>query len=283
MFYNADRGFPAPGWRLGFGAIQGINNGGNIGPYTNSITGKASFLYLQPDGTRRDLAYNSATGKYESYDSSYLDFDATTKILRTTNGTQITFGVSATASGDYQFLPTQIKDRNGNFLTIVYKQLSNNDTVLDYVLDTLGRRIDFYYANNRLTEIRQDRNGTLFKYAIIDYTAVTLSGTFSSVPTRDLSGTTVYLPSRITYPTGVNLRFLHNSYGQVTKVEKWVPTLSGQGTERMVAYSSLTHGSAVDRSPSLTTRGENAENWLNTTSSWNYSGYESSFTYSYAK
>jgi hypothetical protein len=48
--------------------------------------------------------------------------------------------VSATASGDYQFLPTQIKDRNGNFLTIVYKQLNNNDTVLDYVLDPLGRR-----------------------------------------------------------------------------------------------------------------------------------------------
>ena len=63
MFYNAERGFPAPGWRLGFGAIQGVNNSGNIGPYTNSITGKASFLYLQPDGTKRDLAYNSTSGK----------------------------------------------------------------------------------------------------------------------------------------------------------------------------------------------------------------------------
>ncbi len=70
MFYNAERGFPAPGWRLGFGAIQGVNNSGAIGPYTNSITGNASFLYIQPDGTKRDLAYNSTSGKYESYDSS---------------------------------------------------------------------------------------------------------------------------------------------------------------------------------------------------------------------
>ena len=221
MFYNAERGFPAPGWRLGFGALQGLNNGGNIGPYTNAITGKASFLYLQPDGTKRDLAYNSATGKYESYDSSYLDFDASSKILRTTNGTQITFGTSATASGDYQFLPTQLKDRNGNFITIVYKQLSNNDTVLDYVIDTLGRRIDFYYQNNRLTEIRQDRNGTIFKYAIIDYTAVTLNASFYSMPNQDVSGTTVYVPSRITYPTGVNLRLFYTSYGQVHLIEKW--------------------------------------------------------------
>ncbi len=276
MFYNAERGFPAPGWRLGFGAIQGVNNGGNIGPYTNSITSKASFLYIQPDGTKRDLAYNATSGKYESYDSSYLDFDASSKILRTTSGTQITFGTSATASGDYQFLPTQIKDRQGNFLTIVYKQLSNNDTVLDYVVDTLGRRIDFYYQNNRLTEIRQDRNGTIFKYAIIDYTAITLNASFYNLSTytysnQDVSGTTVYVPSRITYPTGVNLRFAYNSFGQVNQVEKWVPTLSGQGSERRIAYTTLALATLlVDRSPYLLSRGETAENGGFGTFSYSY-------------
>ena len=175
LAFNLDKGFPGPGWRIGFGAIQGVNNSGNIGPYTNSVTGKQSLIYLTPDGTRHDLAYNSVSGLYESYDSSYLDFNLTTKVLRTTGGTQVTFAEAATASGDYQFLPTQIKDRNGNFLTIVYKTLLNNDRAIDYVLDTLSRRIDFYYENNRLREIRQDRNGTIFKYAVIDYAPVTLN------------------------------------------------------------------------------------------------------------
>jgi Subtilase family len=236
MVYNADRGNVAPGWRIGFGAMQGINSSGQVGPYSNSVTGKQSFLYLQPDGTRRDLAYNATTLKYESYDSSYLNFDATTKILKTTSGSQIKFNVSATAAGEYQLLPTEIKDRNGNFITVTYKLLSNNDTVIDYITDTLGRRIDFYYVSNKLTEIRQDRNGTIFKYLVIDYTAVTLANGFTATagywnyvydpdtgdlissnwvpPTSfsmDVSSTTAYLPSRLTYPTGTNLRMFYTS------------------------------------------------------------------------
>ncbi len=290
MFYNADKGFPGPGWRLGFGAIQGINNSGAIGPYTNAVTGKNSFLYLQPDGTRRDLAYNATTQKYESYDSSYLEFDAATKVLRTTNGTRITFGVAATASGDYQFLPTEIKDRNGNFITIVYKSLSNNDTVLDYVLDTLGRRIDFYYQSNRLTEIRQDRNGTIFKFAVLDYTAVTLNASFAYGMTNDVSSTTAYLPTRITYPTGVNVRLYYTSYGQVHTLEKWVPTISGQGNERKIAQTLLNLGSVGaasypanalfqtyangggDRSPAFDRRQESAEDWLSPAAYWSTNG-----------
>jgi hypothetical protein len=89
MFFNPDKGNPAPGWRIGFGAIQGINSGGNVGPYTNGVTGKASFLYITPDGTRHDLAYNSTSALYESYDSSYLDFNASTNVLRTTGGTRV--------------------------------------------------------------------------------------------------------------------------------------------------------------------------------------------------
>ena len=128
----------------------------------------------------------------------------------------------------------------------MYKQLSNNDTVIDYLTDTLGRRIDFFYQSNRLTEIRQDRNGTIFKYLVLDYTPVTLAGSFIAVPaggywdedynwvptpptmsSLDVSTTTAYLPSRLTYPTGTNLRFYYTSYGQIHKWEKWVPTITG--------------------------------------------------------
>ena len=146
----------------GSGGGNGGSGGGNggssdpISSFTSTLTNKPSFTYLQPDGTRRELALNATTGLYESYDASWLEFNLTTKVLRTTDGTQVTFGEASTLSGDFQYLPTQIKDRNGNFLTIVYKTLSNNDRVLDYVLETAGRRLDFYYESNRLREIRQD-------------------------------------------------------------------------------------------------------------------------------
>ena len=319
MVYNTDRGNVAPGWRIGFGAIQGINNGGQVGPYSNSITGKQSFLYLQPDGTRRDLAYNATTLKYESYDSSYLQFDAATKILKTTSGSQIKFNVSATAAGEYQLLPTEIKDRNGNFISVAYKLLTNNDTVIDYLTDTLGRRIDFYYVSNKLKEIRQDRNGTIFKYVEIDYTAVTLANGFTATegytqntydpdtgdwtgsywvpPTMfslDVSSTTAYLPSRLTYPTGTNLRMYYTSYGQIHKFEKWVPTIAGQGTERIIArtrvgltsvggtsYPASTIWSegasgASGYCPFFTRRNENNENWLSNyynTPNWSTNQY----------
>ena len=241
--FNADKGFPGPGWRL-FGAIQGISNGGNIGPYANSTTGRQSFIYIAADGTRHDLAYNSVSGLYESYDASWLDFNAATKVLRATDGTKITFGVSATASGDFQLLPTQIKDRHGNFITIAYKTLSSSDSVVDYLLDTLGRRIDFYYENNRLREIRQDRGGVLWKYVIISYQPVTISFDPQNLPATDpaaMNGAQIYLPARITYPTGHNLRFAYTTRGQIWKIEKWVPGIAGQGAERVIAQTSFNY------------------------------------------
>lgn len=292
IFFNADKGFPGPGWRVGFGAIQGVNNSGAIGPYTNGVTGKSSFLYLAPDGTRRDLAYNSTSGLYESYDSSYIDFNATSKVLRTSDGTQVSLTTSVTANGDYQFLPAQIKDRNGNYISITYRTLSNNDVVIDYITDTAGRQIDFYYQSNRLIDIRQDRAGTLYKFAILDYEPVTVATNFTSL-TLDpstITSTQVYLPTRITYPSGANLRFYYTSYAQMYLLEKWAPTVSGQGTERRVAYTRFnlpsyngtsyptntlvtSDASGQTDNPRFTTRAEQAENWQ--------SGTAQDYTYAY--
>ena len=129
------------------------------------MTGKQSFLFLAPDGTRHDLAYNPTSGLYESYDASYIDFNLSSRILRFANGTTLLFNISN--FNTYQFaLPTVIKDRNGNQINVAYKFLSpTNDLVIDYVTDTLARRIDFVYTSNRLTAIQQNRNGTLFNFA----------------------------------------------------------------------------------------------------------------------
>jgi hypothetical protein len=41
-----------------------------------------------------------------------------------------------TATGDGQFLPTRIRDRNRNVIKIYYKTIDNGDRVIDYIIDT---------------------------------------------------------------------------------------------------------------------------------------------------
>src|SRR5262245_56069872 len=206
MVFNADKGFRAPGWRLGFGAILVKSQAAPT--YSDSVTGKASVIYMAPDGARNDLAYNPTTSSYESYDSTYLRFDLATRILRAPDGTQFHFAADSFANGDARFLPTLIKDRNGNFINIYYRTLTNNSVVLDYVIDTAGRRIDFNYQNNRLVSVSQNRNGATFYFVRLDYAPFTIQTDFGGMATdpANINGTQVYFPVRITYPNGLNFR-----------------------------------------------------------------------------
>lgn len=291
MVFNADRGFPAPGWRMGFGAIQIHTN--TTGHYLNTITGKYSIVYLEPNGVRRDMARNASTGWYETYDSSYLMFDAVAQILYFPNGTQMRFGAYSYSPNnrDYQALPVQIKDRNGNFVDIYYKTLDNEKVVINYVVDTAGRRIDFNYKDsngnptNRLTSISQNRGGSVFTYVYIDYQPKTIQAPFDSslaIDPPNINNTQVWLPSRLTYPTGANFRFIYNSYGQMTEINKFVPAINGQGaTERQVALTRFGNEALNDPPtdcPRFTSRGEGAENWQ--TGSPSYPGMTSVYSYS---
>jgi hypothetical protein len=61
--------------------------------------------------------------------------------------------------------------------------------------------------------------------------------------------------SRVTYPTGVNLRFSYNNYGRINNIARWVPYIAGQNAERQVAATSFSG------STTITGRTETAENW----------------------
>ncbi|MGH9842125.1 MAG: RHS repeat domain-containing protein, partial [Blastocatellia bacterium] len=197
--------------------------------------------------TRHDLAHNSATGRFESYDSSYIAFDAAQQILYFPNGLKMKYGAYSYDPNtyDHQALPIEIKDRNGNFITINYKTLTFSSSpqrtkvVPDYLIDTAGRRIDFNYQNNRLTSISQNRGGAVFTYAYIDYRPVTIQTNYTNTDPANINGTQVYFPSRITYPTGVNFRFNYTGYGQIDVIEKWVPAIAGQGAERKIASTTF--------------------------------------------
>jgi len=189
------------------------------------------------------------TGLYESYDSSYMDFDVSTKILRLVNGIRIWFTQLNRASDPVtgvnlsnQWLPTTIADRNGNYISITYTQLTNTNReyAISTIVDTLGRTVEFHYTNNRLTDIGQTRSGTWHSFMTIGYQDVTVHTSFSSPLAVDgpSNGSDVWVPYLLTYPTGHYYVLDYTSYAQAYLIEKWVPAVQGQSTSpRRVSYT----------------------------------------------
>lgn len=141
--YDADRGWPAPGWALGFGKIIGLNTQGS--------------LLLEPDGTRHSLTGTITTyGSYTFFngktaDGTFIDYSTTSYqgVVNSgqaiyPNGTVIDYGAPANAA----VFPILITDANGNYVTVTYR--SNRGPDIDTITDTLGRVINFHYDPNGL-------------------------------------------------------------------------------------------------------------------------------------
>ena len=147
--YDNDRGWPAPGFNLGFGKLlgMGVYNGGMLVDadgtrhgYTGSITfyswGTYGVMHTT-DGSFIDYTYWTGTGGGITWAQARL-----------ANGTVINYG----APGPGGVYPTSIEDPNGNYITITY--VNNTGPRIQTVTDTLNRSILFYYDyNNLLTAI----------------------------------------------------------------------------------------------------------------------------------
>ena len=150
MSFNDDRGFPAPGFRLGFPTIQL--------PFFNSETGKNAYLLIAPDGSRTELRETTDPNFYESADSAHLLLDVTLltnpvdpkMILRSTDGSQLTYKFFAQS-----YECTEIKDRNGNYITINYNTSGPAIGRIANIHDTLNRVITFNYEDGLLSSITQ--------------------------------------------------------------------------------------------------------------------------------
>ncbi|HKX27213.1 MAG TPA: S8 family serine peptidase [Blastocatellia bacterium] len=295
--FNPDNGLLGPGWSLGLGKLLGdvpASGETSIPPFWHSDLSKYAYLWVEPDGTRRILAGTNATADhvYKSIDSSHIEYNNSTGILWLSDGTQIKF-TTPTGSGGAavgkELLAREIKDRNGNLITIANTALSNGRWVIDYITDTLGRTIDFYYENNVLTQIRQDRGGTWHVFVRIDYAPVTISTNFTGVNLNpaNINGQTVWMPWFIEFPNRMNYRVFYTSYCQAYQIEKWVPAIDGQGPERPVAETwydlpsingqSMPGGpprgpanvnTAQTDCPEFATREEWAENWSRDETGW---------------
>jgi RHS repeat-associated protein len=177
--YDIDRGWPAPGFSLGFGKLlgMGVYNGG---------------MLVDADGTRHSYAGTvSPYGSVSHFlghttDGSFIDYWYDTGIgggivnaeARLPNGTVISYG----APGPGAVYPTSIQDANGNYINITY--VGNAGPRIQTIYDTLGRTIQFSYdSNDLLTAITAPGydNGQPRTVARFHYRQLSLSAGFSGL------------------------------------------------------------------------------------------------------
>lgn len=117
--YDIDRGFPAPGWSLGFGKIA------FMGP-------QGGCMMVDADGTRRGYTgqvsswSTGATFTGHTTDGSFIDYRCDIGYglvgegwAKLPNGTKINYESINPASNDLH--PTRIADAQGNYVTITYR------------------------------------------------------------------------------------------------------------------------------------------------------------------
>lgn len=220
--YDNDRGWPAPGFNLGFGKIlgMGVLNGGMLVDadgtrhgYTGSITGDPSWgthgLMHTTDGSFIDYTYWTGTGG-----------GITNAQAKLPNGTVINYG----APGPGAVYPTSIEDANGNYITITY--VNNAGPQIQTINDTLNRTISFYYdSNNLLTAITAPGlDGVSRTLVRFHYHQLSLNYSFSGL-TPSVRDSNPWVVDAIYYPatgTGywLNDSDSYSTYGMLRRVSE---------------------------------------------------------------
>lgn len=246
--FNADRGFPGAGFRLGFPVIQQR--------YLNSETGKYAYMMVTPSGSHVELRQVGATTAYESADGSYIrmiDNGASGALVLTPDGTKLTYAPAVNS----EMHCTEVKDRNGNYLTIAYNALGRPTSVID----TLNRTVTFVYdANNYLTSIRQTWNGVAHVWATFTYGTITVDTNFTGLVVEGpADGSTIPVLTQVGLHDGSSYEFTYSTWGQVWKISN----LAADGHLLNYTYFNLpqTAASPVTTCPRFTWQKDWAEDW----------------------
>ena len=251
--FNEDNGFPSPGFRLGFPVIQQL--------HYNGETGKHGFLLIGRDGTRTELRQVGNSLLFEAADSSHLLLDASDMTLRSADGVQFSYVLMGS-----QFNCTQIKDRNGNYISVEY--LSGR---VDKVIDTLGRQIKFNYDGSGLpvsitqTWNQGQPNQAEHRWAEFSYTDTPIQTDFPNlIVYGPPNNTTIKTLSKVTLPDDSHFDFSYTSWGQVWKIA-YVAADNGNHVLNYRAYklpgSPLLTSSPQTDCPRFTERHDWAKYW----------------------
>jgi YD repeat-containing protein len=241
--FDADRGFPGPGFRLGFPSIQT--------PYYNSQVGVNAYLLITPSGDHIELRQVGATNVYEAADSSYLqliDNGGGSLTLRPTDGSQLSY---ALLDGQYQC--TQLKDRNGNYISISYY----TDGRINTITDTLGRAVTFNYDGYlHLISITQNWGGVSHQWATFGWGNLTVSTSFSGLSVVGPQNEAVVpVLTQVAFADGTRYNFEYNAYAQVTLVRHYA------ADNHQLSYTLYTMPASSSDCPRVTEQREWAEYW----------------------
>ena len=261
MNFDADRGYPAPGFRLGYPVIEPM--------HYNSSTGLNGYLMIMPSGQRVELRQVGYSNTFEAADSSYLqlvaDFYTDVLTVRTTDGTQLKYVSSAD-----RYRCTEVKDRNGNFLTITYKNWGGIDTITD----TLGRRFLFSYDSYyHLQTIERQVSPTEFEVEVTFgyYPNTYLDPKFAT--TLSIQGVNLSSPvpllKQVGLADGSRYNFEYTRYGQVNTIRRYAPNQAPPANENdyfqraYTTYNLPNDTTAQSDCPRFTTRTDWAYEWNN--------------------
>jgi len=177
-----------------------------------------------------------------------------TVTVRTSDGTQYTF-THVAVNNEYRC--TQIKDRNGNFITATYDATNGH---LLTITDTANRPITFAYdSNNNLQAIRRPWAGIARDWATFSYGEITVApqfggGLFVNGPTNNL----VTVLTRVDLADGSSFRFDYNAaFGQVKQINHFA------ADDHLLAYTSYNVEASAGQTdcPRFTERRDWAQNW----------------------
>ena len=213
--YNADGGYPSPGFTLGFPHIQKQFTSG----------GSGSYMMKTPSGAR--VTFRSvSTGLYEDKDGSYAQLQILAgnwARVTTTDGTQYTF--EPTANGEKRC--REIKDRNGNYISVYYDGAGR----VWYAVDTLGRQVNFVYnGNGQLYQLTQDRAGSghgnvlaQFAYADLYISPYFTDANGTFIPPLGPYQDAISVLTQVWVPDGHTYVFDYTVLGQVYKITRRAP------------------------------------------------------------
>jgi YD repeat-containing protein len=230
IHFDLDKGFPSPGFRLGFPELGAA--------FYNTETGTGSTLVTMPSGQRYEFRENVAlrtNGQYvyEEMGGTYMvlvvklgvfDYRDTVWTLLLTDGTAYKFKIPTNNNNPKC---VEVKDRNGNYISITYTSFEQ----ISAVTDTLGRVVNFSYdGSNRLTSITQNWGGGTHTYATFAYDNVTIRTNFPGLDMVEVAnGTTVSVLSRVGMADGKVYAFEYNTYAQVKTIKYYAPNSANPG------------------------------------------------------
>ena len=244
--YDLDDSTVAPGFRLDFPVIEG--------PYWNDQAGTNFFLMVTPSGGRVELRYVGVVNTYDTYesqDSAHLQLqidDSTHALVRPTDGTRMSF----TLSNSF-WRCNEIKDRNGNFLTITHNAAGD----LWSVVDTLNRTITVTYdGNGNIQTVDQTWNGVVHHWATFGWGVANIGNNFAGMNITGPNNTSTPVLTQVGLPDGSYYTFEYtNGYGQVTTIRY------NGGDARPLRYTTIAYSASGSDCPRVSEQHEWADWW----------------------